>query len=295
MITKPVFIVGLNRTGSTLVKNMLDLNSEIAMVPEELHLWDPYPWANVVLNNCKKLDFQDKKNIVDFVEDLFSKKFYGSFWQNINNYDIDKNKILTDLQMTDENRVNCKEIINLIFLNYLWKQKKKRIGVKYPIHISKISLLNQWYPDCKIIHLTRDPRAIYSSKSNDEFTKKLRNKYKKIEKIILIVTLIRTIFEYNWSRRIHIKHRKDENYMLLRYEDLISEPEKNIKKLCSFLEISFEQDMLFPSGKPSSHTNDRITGFDKNRIDVWKTKIHNWEIGLIDFFAKKSLDEFNYN
>ena len=294
MLVKPVFIVGVNRTGSTLVKNMLDLNSELAMIPEEIHLWNPYPWVKVVLSYCNHIDFSDDDVVIAFVDKLFSKKFYGSFWQNINQFGIDKNKVLSDLKEIDKEKLDCKVIINLIFKNFLQKENKKRFGIKYPIHISKISLLNEWYPDCKIIHLTRDPRAVYSSKSNDEFTKNIRKKYGRFEKIVLLITLIRVVFEYNWSRRIHLKHRHDENYVLLRYEDLVLEPEKKIKEICEFLEISFEENMLFPCGKPSSHSGEIIKGFDKSRIDIWNEKIQKWEKNLINLFANKSLKEFKY-
>jgi hypothetical protein len=295
MLEKPIFIVGVHRTGSTLVKNMLDLNSEIAMLPEELHLWDPYPWAKVVLNYCKHLDFSNKKIIKSFVEELFSKTFYGSFWKNIDQYGLNKNKILSDLDTTTNKCVNCKEVLDALFNNFLENKEKKRLGIKYPIHISKISLLNTWYPDCKIIHLIRDPRAVYSSKSNDEFTKRMRMRYKRIEWLILLTTMIRVVFEYNWSRRVHTKYEKHENYILLKYEDLVSDPEEKIKDICEFLDVSFQENMLFPYGKPSSHSKDIVKGFDKSRINTWHKKIQKWEKNLVDLFANKSIKKFNYN
>ena len=67
----PVFIVGLHRTGSTLLKNMMDLNSEMCMMPEELHLWSPYPWRVDMTDICKEknMDRNEAKKFQDFVKE----------------------------------------------------------------------------------------------------------------------------------------------------------------------------------------------------------------------------------
>lgn len=294
MNKKPVFIVGLNRTGSTLLRNMLDLNSSLAMIPEELHLWDPYPWANCVLSYCKNKDLSKKENRIIFLNLLFSKIFYGSFWEKIDSYNIDKQKIIDELEKIEDNELNYIDIINLLFNYYLEIRKKDRFGVKYPLHISRIDLLNKWYPDCKIIHLTRDLRAIYLSKKNDEFSTKIKEKYKRLNFFIDFFIFVREIAEYNWSRRIHIIYNKQDNYLLLNFEKLVTKPKETILDICKFLEIPFEEQMLCPKGKPSSFTKKISNRFDIDRINAWEKKIKPWERKLINIFASRSLREFGY-
>jgi len=293
MIERPVFIVGLHRTGSTLVKNMLDLNSQLAMLPEELHLWDPYPWADGFIDNCKKMNLTEnsvRKKILDM---LFSKNFYGSFWKKIDEYPIDRKRVIRKVNEI-ANNITCKDIINIIFLEYLKNENKKRIGVKYPLHIRKIDLLREWYPDCKIVHLTRDCRAIYVSKVKDEFSRSLKKHYPFFSVFLDVFTLVRVIVEYNWSKLIHICHRSDKNYYLLKYEELVGDPLHALHKLCDFLDIPFESDMLYPSGKPSSHTHTVKTGFDKERAYAWRKYIKWWEENIINIFASQSLRIFGY-
>ena len=43
----------------------------------------------------------------------------------------------------------------------------ERACMKFPVDVEHIPELTEWFPDCKIIHITRDPRALAMSKSND--------------------------------------------------------------------------------------------------------------------------------
>ena len=89
-IAQPIFIVSIYRTGSTLLRNILDSNPFIAMLPEEAHLWNPYPWRTDITQICK--DLKSQKDAEEFIEMLFSDKLYGPFWKKINRYPIDKKK-----------------------------------------------------------------------------------------------------------------------------------------------------------------------------------------------------------
>ena len=92
-----------------------------------------------------------------------------------------------------------------------------------------------------------------------------------------------------------MKHQNDDNYLLLKYEDIVSKPEYEIKKICNFLEMPFEKHMLFPYGKPSSYSGEMAKGFDKSRIYTWENKLKGWERNLINLLAIKSMKEFRYN
>ena len=43
----------------------------------------------------------------------------------------------------------------------------ERACVKFPVDVGHIPELLAWFPDCKIMHITRDPRAVAMSKTND--------------------------------------------------------------------------------------------------------------------------------
>jgi hypothetical protein len=285
----PVFIVGLHRTGSTLLKNMMDINSDMCMIPEELHLWSPYPWRVDLTDICKEKNMSrnEAKRILD---ELFSGKLYGAFWRNIGEYGIEKDEIEKNIK----DGMRCIDIVNLIFENYVKKKGKSGWGAKYPVHIGGINRLKRWYPDARLIHLTRDPRAIYVSKSNDEASRRRKEKHPFLHIFINLYTMLQISFEYRISASFHRKYNGKQGYTLLRYEELLENPEKKMKRICEFSGIEFEEDMLNALGKPSSITGEVKRGIDRNRKDAWEKVISPWERILIDMMTARSRKILGY-
>ncbi len=290
---KPIFIVCLHRTGSTLLNNTLDLNSDIVMIPEEMDLSSPYPWEHDFLDYCHGLDLKNKEDKERIIDISFSKKFWGSFWGKIDEFEVDEERVKRSV--LDKNLSKNLEIIDSFFEYFLAENAGSRIGAKYPVFISELEKLLEWHQDSKIIHLTRDPRAIYCSKRSDEFSRRIKSKYDIGAPLVDIFTLLRVSFEYRLSSKIHKEYSTMKNYTLLRYEDLLEESIPELKNLCEFLEVDFEEDMLFPTGKPSSHTGEKETGFDSSRAHLWKSDIKEWEQKLIDLFLKNSKRTLGYS
>ncbi|NJE42903.1 sulfotransferase [Thermococcus sp. GR6] len=296
---KPVFIVSIYRTGSTLLRNILDKNPFIAMIPEEVHLWNPYLWRKDVVQLCKKSKLNSQKDIENLIEMLFSKKLYGPFWKRIDEYNIQKDQILNQVKILLERKVKltCVDIVNLIFLEYLRQTDKIFLGAKNPVYASNIQLLEELYPGCKIIYLIRDPRAIYLSKTNDEFSRNLKRKInsKSLSNLFDFLTLTRVILEYTLLFKTYKKNKNKRNLYLVRYEDIVTSPKDTIKRICVFLNVPFKVSMLYVTGKPSS-INQRASrrSIDPKSAYLWKKRIHPWENLLLTRILYKSMKEFGY-
>ena len=104
------------------------------------------------------------------------------------------------------------------------------------------------------------------------------------------------ILQFLWSSKIHLKYKHLDNYLLLRYEDLLDNPEKVIKKLCDFCEIDYLNGMLNPDeGQASSLTGKKSSGFDKAASNRWKQHITGFENKLITFILNKSKKRLGYH
>ena len=82
--------------------------------------------------------------------------------------------------------------------------------------------------------------------------------------------------------------------MIVKYEDLVSEPKKEISKICKFLKVPFENKMLNVTGKKSSIKKENKKGIDKTRAFLWKKKIRGWEYKILTATLKKDIKEFKY-
>jgi hypothetical protein len=178
---------------------------------------------------------------------------------------------------------------------YRKKEQKKRVGAKYPVHVSRLKLLFQWFPDAKIIFLIRDARAIITSKLNDEKTRERKSKKKILTPFIHYITLLFFIVDYIWAVLIFKKYKKHPNLCKIRYEDLVSAPERYVPQICAFCEIPFENSMSQAFGKPSSFSGKIAAGFDVNRIVQWKKNLSRFDFWLVTFLTFPGRFAFGYH
>jgi hypothetical protein len=141
-----IFVVGMPRSGTTLLNYILHAHSEITITPET-HFFDKF--------------FNKYKNLNSFTIKE-SKTILNSY---LNSEDID----ILDFTIQDKNEI-IKEAIQSnfipkkIFYNILKKYSQKSdsriIGEKTPIHLEYVPTLNEWFPNAKFLIIYRDPRDV---------------------------------------------------------------------------------------------------------------------------------------
>lgn len=169
-----------------------------------------------------------------------------------------------------------------------------RCCIKFPVDVPFMSKILKWYPDSKIVHITRDPRAIAVSRINYAGGNAQKNiaKYPKLEFFIKKIMMTFVILEYTIASGIHQKYK---NYSLYKYEDLLVSPRQTINNLCQFVELDFTDEMLFPKkGQPSSITGGFSSGFNTKAGTNWKRIITPFENTFITHFTKGSMKRFAY-
>ena len=296
----PIFIVGLPRSGSTLWLNIFAQNPEICRMGEILFLT---PWRRDFRYFLKRYvgDLSSDENVGKMVELLFSRKWLpgitGSFWY----HDIGK-VTKTELKERLRRRIcdsdrSLGSIFKVIIEEMAAFQGYRRCCVKFPVYVNHVPQLLKWYPDCKIVHITRDPRAMAISRTNDPGgTQQKIKKYPQLEFVIRKIMIAFVIIQYIWTSKLHCSYKGIKNYALFRYEDLLAEPEKVVKKLCEFTEIDFVPEMLAPKkGQASSVTGKQQNGFNKKAASHWKKVISPFEEKLISFFTRASMKRFGYD
>jgi hypothetical protein len=298
-LEKPIFIVGLPRSGSTLLLNIFAQNPEIFRVGEMLYLT---PWRKDFRYFFRKQigDLSKEQNIKKMINLIFTHEWIpgltGSFWYN----DIEKvndpqlKKIL--YQKILESDKSLENVFKIIIEEVTSFKGFKRCCVKFPVYLNHVPDLIKWYPDCKIIHITRDPRAMAVSRMSDPGGTLLKlRKYPSLGFIIKKIMTFFVIIQYIWTSRLHIKFKKYENYALFRYEDLLSKPEQVVKELCDFAEIKFVPEMLYPKeGQASSINGKKRSGFNKNAAIHWESVISPINKKMITILTKSSMKRFNY-
>jgi hypothetical protein len=268
------FIVGRGRSGTTLLRQMLDAHPNLLVAPEALFIMNLYhKYSRIVKWNHKKVD--------DFYDDLFLEK-------RLEDWNLDEISLKKQLHALGSN-VSFPGMNKLVYANYAFVNRKldtNLLGDKNPHYSLFIDKLMKLYPDSKYIHMVRDYRDNILSYQDVRFdlnnTTTLAYRWKKYNKTIL-----------KYSKRY------PDQFFLLKYEDLVTKPDECLRSICVFLGVEFNPVMLqfyqfqHSTSKFVWHKN-ISKPLDKSRLDKWKTKMQQSDVLKSDYICKHIAEFLGY-
>lgn len=218
--------------------------------------------------------FESHPNIKTILQPMFSYKF-----KNIITKDTTKDEFcnfIEQLESTEDEFCNLKSDLhrsNNIF--DLKKEKIKHIFMKNCHHHHLIEQMIELYPNIKIIGLTRNPESvIYSQMNSSEKLKDWLNGEDKNE------NRIENFFGFNKWLEIEelfkkIKHKYKNNIILIKYETIVENPVEEIKKICSFCNIDYHDNMEYAIKlMKSKHDNSDYSVFkNEDTINKYSSKL----------------------
>ena len=216
MSAPPLIVLGVGRSGTTLLRVMLDRSSQIA-IPYESFFVTPLGHRH-----------GRSPNINAFVDDL------GRFYQ-LYEWGIEPEDVRPRLR----EGMTTGEAISAVFEVYAEHEGKPRWGDKTPLYMQHLPLLERLFPDAIWVHLIRDGRdaALSFLELPEGFSGKTW---------ALPRTPAQFAARWRWeiraARRLG-KHVGDR-YLELRYEDLVTEPERELRRVCEHASLTWEPAML---------------------------------------------------
>ena len=213
----PIFVVGMPRSGTKLLRDLLNQHSQISIPEVETHFLPLF-----IKKFGKDFDFNSDRK-----EELFNDFYKTPFFYLITKLGYKINDAFNEMK----NQVNSWESFSLLVFSFFGVKNLNNnliYGDKTPGYINHIQLLKEICPDAKFIHIIRDPR---------DYCLSVRNIWNK--------NIFRAAYVWNTvlKRTSAIKENFDKDYIEIKYEELISDVEATVKKLSSFLNINFEPAM----------------------------------------------------
>lgn len=265
----PIFIVGMPRSGTTLISAMISAHSSIAISPEShfISYW---------MKKYSKLDLN-----------LFWEKFSGS--KRFSYFGIDAKKTIA--RILSEDNYTYSTIFTSILQEYANKLGKSRWGEKTPDHRLYIDLLLQWYPQARIIYMIRDPRAVCASLLSVPWGSPSPS-------------VFRHAFRWQKSIKDLKPWLSDPRVKVINYEALVSEPEDVMRQVCEFLDEQFQPAMLNPSeatspiincsGWTETHLKTALKPVTTANIEKWQTTLSFSQIATVEYIARYEMIEQGY-
>ena len=301
-----IFIVGPHRSGSTLWHNL------IAMCPGVMRLTDPRflsDWRHKDFRYFLRTqvgDLASDPNVDKMVELCFAKKqlpgLDSTFWRFKNIEAANDPELKTEISRRIKQSDRSLGAIARIVIEEITRFSGcKRACVKFPVDVGHIPELLAWFPDCRIMHITRDPRALAMSKTNDPSGTAIKVlQHPRTAWIIKKISVWFAITQYRRTSRLHLRFRHLNNYRLFRYEDLLAEPEKTLREMCKFIEVEFTEDLLHPEAGIHLHQASSLTGKQKKAFDPsaavrWRNVIPAVDKWLITALTKRAMKIMEYD
>jgi hypothetical protein len=205
---KLVFLIGAPRSGSTLLTRMLGAHSKIH-APAEPHLLTPLAHLGFY-DSVEKAPYDPviaRAGIREVVADMPNGE--ADYLQSLRAY-------------TDA-----------IYDKLLAPSGRELLLDKTPAYALVLDFAARLYPNAKFVVLTRHPLAVWSSFVTSFFDGDHEVAHKHNP---LMERYVPAIARFLRERPVDLHH--------LRYEEMVSEPEAHMEKLCAYLEVPFEPGMV---------------------------------------------------
>ncbi len=213
----PFFVTGFQRSGTTLLRLMLDNHPDVAIPLDAPELWERYQGKVATYG-----DLGVEANARALVQDLLAEERI-QLWKT----PLDVDGVLRFRRLP-----GYPGIIDAFYRAYAFAHGKSRWGDKDPGNVLRIATLNRWFPDCQVVHIIRDGRAACLSHQTVDFG---------LGHLMDCANAWRE--QVTWVRRMG-ELLGPARYFELRYEDLVAEPQPLLRRLCDFLGLDFQPAML---------------------------------------------------
>lgn len=270
MKSRPVYLSGHYRSGTTLLSNILDKSLDFTITYGTIHYMRSYGkylpinerYTELIDDTCNRI--RDKWSIDSSQQEMKDR--------------IAQHNPITEAVVYDT--------MMRVFLNLT---AEERWGEKTNVNWEGMLPFLGMFPEGKAVHIIRDPRAVLASFKF--FTYQPEPRY--LDALFAALAMFHFVGEKAVAENPAI--------LLMRYEDLVNKPQEEVAKLCAFLEIDFEEEMLTINSKKSAATYNANSSFfkDKGTIDatslnLWQEKLTKTDIALAEELLGDVMKAWNY-
>ena len=251
-------IVGVGRSGTSLIMSMMNAHPDIVLTPET-HFIGQYVVSHPLITAS---DLKEK-----LVDDYRFQRL-GISYETVD-------KIIATLRGEFSVAGFYKSI-----LEYYASQKDVLIiGDKAPKNIEYLPTIRYLFPDTYIIHIIRDPRDVYLSRTQAKWSS------------IYSDTAHYVAYRSQYELGCHLGSKYfGDRYYEIHYEDLLSDPGFELRSICNWLGVSFDAGMLnysrsareLMSPEEEDWKKETLEPLIKDNKNKWKVELRPEKVWVIE-------------
>ena len=241
MIQPPIFIGGMFKSGTSLLRAMIGQHPNIASGLETY-------WFDIDLPNLASADVQRRLDrLAEF-------------------YEFERADVLSMASQSPTSEV----FLTALLRAYAERLGKTRWAEKTPGNNQHMDRIFAAWPDAKLVHIIRDPRDIYASLKQARKWDSIEEFSERWCRIVGAVERFRDVLDLN-----------NDRYMELRYESLVLEPEKTTQKLFDFLDEDWSESVATFGGTPDDFDKVlSVTGKASTTLERMKQPLTSGRVGI---------------
>ncbi|HYX77693.1 MAG TPA: sulfotransferase, partial [Gaiellaceae bacterium] len=265
----PLLVLGVRRSGTTLLRVMLDRHSQLA-VPDESYFVPQL--ADRHLREIRVDDFADDLSRVDTLAE----------------WDVPLGRVRARLR----DGMSPGEAIGTVFAVYAEGRGKPRWGDKTPMYMQNLRLLERLFPDALFVHLIRDGRDAALS-------------FLSMPRGIVTETWMHprtpADFACQWRTEVaaarRLGRRVGHRYLEVRYEELVADVEGVLAQICAFAGLDYEPAMADYAGNvdvSAKPHQQRLRQPPTTGVRDWRAQMAAADVAAFEHVAGELLRELGY-
>lgn len=287
---KIIFITGASRSGTTLLSFVLRKHHDIFGLKETLY----FGQYSIPKNFEKKLT---ENELIEAAAIIFARQERGPAVGKPISCDYQKAKeFVKGLSEDDKTGPGLyAKVVEAMGVD----AGKNIVCEQTPRNIFYAKKLLEIYPNSYVVHMMRDPRGVLSSQKKRWQLRRHTNKKMSLWKMFRVFANYHPFTMAKlWNSASTTAHELLDHprFILVRFEDLIQNPEMTVRKLCQSLNVTYQDQLLEINQINSSfHSeNEASKGFNTQTTDAWRKILNKNEIAISEQLSGTLMEKFGY-
>ena len=284
------FIAGAAKSGTTLLVALLDNHPELLVMPQ-----DTAYFATVLT----KYGARGRRTQVDYLtKESWTNVLFGYRAKRGNQYyaGFPKKEFLETFERLAFDPANAERDLLVLMMEAYANvigvplDRVKRWVEKTPANRNYVPQIFARFPQAKLLVTMRDPRALLAAQIALERARKTR----KFSAYYVVA---------HWQTAAQLARKARDRQiggLVVGYEDLALDPSLSMQKVCDYLEIKFDPEIVLNPTKVgrswmgNSAAGVRFSEISTTPVTRWKNELTEEEIGWVEWHCRDLMPEFGY-
>lgn len=270
---RPVLVGGCPRSGTTLLAMMLHAHPMLAMPPETRFVMETFDQRSRFGDLSRA---EARREVGDWIATTRGTR--------IKRLGLPRERVVEAVVAAP---ATIGSLSGAVLAEFAAEHGKSRWGDKRPKHVQRLPQLLALFPDAQFVHVIRDPRGSVASMKRlgwwgggvAEATQRWR---RAIESGI----------------KARDRYRADQ-YLEVRYEDLVADPASELARVCDFLAVDFSAAMLQQQENaylvPQAYHERVARPVDTAARDAWRGQLTPDDVGLVQHLVGDLMPAVGYD